>query len=442
MMKCPICGKADLVHETRDLHYTYKGKTTTIGGIEGDFCRACNEGILYPEGIDRFGQLAQEFQRQVNAELVNPEFILNVRKKLGLGQREAGEIFGGGVNAFSRYENAKAEPPVSLIKLLKLLDKHPKFLNEIADYNSTVEQSLSRKYQKGSLDQIYEKKFDFDPNQVDRIFSLLILKDRCLRHDTSLRLHFGCLEPAFTFFGGIAVAVDSIMVAQINDEVAACMDDRGPTKLLLQLAIDKAKSFDFEVPALALDDMQSLFRGRADLMIGSCFLDFLVGTYSVFEMFIGQVYDSLRLKHPRSNGKKKRVEGLIRKYVEATTDEKESFLDDIIKAGGDHVSGREKIEFVMSKLPASYSRDLARDRELIKFYSSARNTVHNLGKSSSSTSLKISLPDGEISLPAGGRLQTSDFSNIVKLCSEIVEIYFAICTANIDLGQEPFVVTS
>jgi hypothetical protein len=42
-------------------------------------------------------------------------------QKFDLDQREAGEIFGGGVNAFSRYENGKTTPPVALVKLLKLL---------------------------------------------------------------------------------------------------------------------------------------------------------------------------------------------------------------------------------------------------------------------------------------------------------------------------------
>ena len=57
-----------------------------------------------------------------------------MRKKLELGQREAGEIFGGGVNAFSRYENGKTKPPLALIKRLKLfkvLDHHPDLLNEV-----------------------------------------------------------------------------------------------------------------------------------------------------------------------------------------------------------------------------------------------------------------------------------------------------------------------
>ena len=49
----------------------------------------------------------QAFSWQVNAAIVDPAFIVKVRKKLALDQREAAEIFGGGVNAFSRYENGK-----------------------------------------------------------------------------------------------------------------------------------------------------------------------------------------------------------------------------------------------------------------------------------------------------------------------------------------------
>ncbi len=62
---------------------------------------------------------------------IDPSFIISVRKKLHLDQREAAEIFGGGVNAFSRYENGKTQPPLALVKLLKVLDKHPDMLEEI-----------------------------------------------------------------------------------------------------------------------------------------------------------------------------------------------------------------------------------------------------------------------------------------------------------------------
>lgn len=62
---------------------------------------------------------------------MDPRFITNVRKKLALDQREAAEIFGGGVNAFLRYENGKTRPPLAVVKLLKVLDRHPELLNEI-----------------------------------------------------------------------------------------------------------------------------------------------------------------------------------------------------------------------------------------------------------------------------------------------------------------------
>ena len=54
-----------------------------------------------------------------------------MRKKLDPNQREAGEIFGGGMNAFSRYENVKTKPPVALVKLLKVLDRHPELLGGV-----------------------------------------------------------------------------------------------------------------------------------------------------------------------------------------------------------------------------------------------------------------------------------------------------------------------
>ena len=46
-------------------------------------------------------------------------------------QRQAAAIFGGGPNAFSRYENGKTKPPLALVKLLIVLDRHPNLLNEV-----------------------------------------------------------------------------------------------------------------------------------------------------------------------------------------------------------------------------------------------------------------------------------------------------------------------
>jgi HTH-type transcriptional regulator/antitoxin MqsA len=130
-MKCPICAEAELVHDTRDIPYTYKGEMTTIPAVTGDFCLACGEAVLDAAESARTSASMLDFNKQVNASIVDPEFIIGVRKKLALDQREAAEIFGGGVNAFSRYENGKTKPPLALVKLLKVLERHPDLLAEI-----------------------------------------------------------------------------------------------------------------------------------------------------------------------------------------------------------------------------------------------------------------------------------------------------------------------
>jgi len=130
-MKCPCCGAAELIHDTRDMPYTYKGDVTSIPAVTGDFCPACGEVVLDRENGDRYSDLMLQFNKQVNAAYVDPKYIVKVRRKLDLDQREAAEIFGGGVNAFSRYENGKTKPPLALVKLLKMLDRHPDLLNEV-----------------------------------------------------------------------------------------------------------------------------------------------------------------------------------------------------------------------------------------------------------------------------------------------------------------------
>lgn len=66
-MNCPSCGANELIRDTRDMPYTYKGQTTTIPAVTGDFCPACGEVIMNREQGDRYSELVGQFQRQVNS---------------------------------------------------------------------------------------------------------------------------------------------------------------------------------------------------------------------------------------------------------------------------------------------------------------------------------------------------------------------------------------
>lgn len=74
-MKCPVCGAAELIHDTRDVPYTYKGEATIIPAVTGEFCPACDEVVLNREHGDRYSELLGAFQRQVNAAFVDPDYI-------------------------------------------------------------------------------------------------------------------------------------------------------------------------------------------------------------------------------------------------------------------------------------------------------------------------------------------------------------------------------
>lgn len=130
-MKCPACGQATLVHDTRDLPYTYKGTTTTIPQVEADWCDACGESITGPAESRRVMAAMTQARQATNPAEVG-ELIREVRKHLlKVTQLQAAELFGGGPNAFSRYEKGATEAPTPLVVLFKLLQSHPELAEEV-----------------------------------------------------------------------------------------------------------------------------------------------------------------------------------------------------------------------------------------------------------------------------------------------------------------------
>ncbi len=70
-MKCPHCGAAKLSHDTRDLPYTYKGETTILPQVTGEFCAACGEAVFDAAESRRVSASMREFTKQVNAAIVD-----------------------------------------------------------------------------------------------------------------------------------------------------------------------------------------------------------------------------------------------------------------------------------------------------------------------------------------------------------------------------------
>ncbi len=136
-MKCYACSKGNLTQKTKPQVFTYKGKSITLEQ-PGLWCDSCEEGILSGEDIAKTEKAFDEFKSKVDG-ILRPEEIRRIRKDiLHLSQEEAGRIFGGGKNGFSRYERGETKPLPAVSNLLKLLERHPEDLKYFVDQQKTA----------------------------------------------------------------------------------------------------------------------------------------------------------------------------------------------------------------------------------------------------------------------------------------------------------------
>lgn len=132
MKNCPACGSETMVFDARDIPFVYKNEHLVVEKVRGWFCQSCNEalfvdgeGVRYAAELDRF---VNDVDKRQAVEL------RRIRKKLRLTQKEAAQLFGGGVNAFSEYERGVTKPAKSTLLLLKVLDNHPDLVEEVRMY--------------------------------------------------------------------------------------------------------------------------------------------------------------------------------------------------------------------------------------------------------------------------------------------------------------------
>lgn len=75
MRNCPACGARSPTHDTRDVPYTYKSQTTLIPAVTGYYCASCEEITLDHNAVDRYIELINAFEHQVNNALADPAAV-------------------------------------------------------------------------------------------------------------------------------------------------------------------------------------------------------------------------------------------------------------------------------------------------------------------------------------------------------------------------------
>jgi HTH-type transcriptional regulator / antitoxin MqsA len=125
---CPACG-GGMRYERRDDVLEYKGTARTLKTL-GWWCVKCDEAILTGEALVAHDKAFQQLKAEVDGVL-GPAEVAQIRAALGLSQRRASELLGGGPRAFQKYESGTQAPSIAMSHLLRLLANDPARLREL-----------------------------------------------------------------------------------------------------------------------------------------------------------------------------------------------------------------------------------------------------------------------------------------------------------------------
>jgi HTH-type transcriptional regulator/antitoxin MqsA len=123
MDKCKKCHDGEMVLKTENEELHYRGKPLVVP-LAYHECNSCGFDIVSYELMVERNAIVKEAKRKADG-LYSPEGIAAARKRLKLTQAEAADFFGGGRNAFSKYERGEVTQGLALDKLMKIYLKHP-----------------------------------------------------------------------------------------------------------------------------------------------------------------------------------------------------------------------------------------------------------------------------------------------------------------------------
>lgn len=131
MSKCLYCKSESLRSFDEVDVIKYKGADLNVSLLYS-VCGNCGEEVVTKEQILVNDARVRDAQKSFDGLMTSKE-IREARAALGLTQEEASKIFGGGKNAFSKYERAEVSQSVAMDKLIRVALKHRDIFYELAE---------------------------------------------------------------------------------------------------------------------------------------------------------------------------------------------------------------------------------------------------------------------------------------------------------------------
>lgn len=117
--RCPICETGNLVRKTHVGEIAYKDRILSIPNLEYAECQQCGADPVLADQARKNQTLFADAKRRHDGLLTSTE-IQGARKQLGITQHQASHVFGGGLNAFSKYERGEVVQSEAMDKLIRV----------------------------------------------------------------------------------------------------------------------------------------------------------------------------------------------------------------------------------------------------------------------------------------------------------------------------------
>ena len=129
MTNCKIC-KSENINQFIDIeNITYKGTVLSVS-MEYSICDDCEREFVSKQQILNNDARVRDAKKVADGMLTSTE-IYEARMALRLTQEQASLVFGGGKNAFSKYERAEVTQSAAMDKLIRVCLKHSNIFHEL-----------------------------------------------------------------------------------------------------------------------------------------------------------------------------------------------------------------------------------------------------------------------------------------------------------------------
>jgi len=132
---CPICETGTLSKQVHTGEIQYRGRTVRVDGLEYSLCKKCGADPVLAEQAKRNQVRFSDAKREIDGLLSSAD-IRKARRYLGLTQHAASSVFGGGLNAFSKYERGEVIQSKAMDKLIRVSCRYSDawtYVNSIED---------------------------------------------------------------------------------------------------------------------------------------------------------------------------------------------------------------------------------------------------------------------------------------------------------------------